>query len=53
MSLTELTYCQDYKTGSVKWNNLLTQILDCDTSWEVSEEGTIGVQNESPQDVPL
>lgn len=30
-----------------------TQLLECDTSQEVSEEETVGIQNKSPQDVFL
>lgn len=33
--------------------SLSTQLLECDTSQEVSEEGTVGVRNKSPQDVSL
>ena len=43
ISLTELTYCQDSQTGPMRWSNLPTQPLNCDSS-QGSFKGETGVQ---------
>ena len=51
--VAELNFPQDWDPFNEIQNNLPTQLLECGTSRAVSEEGTMGVRNESPQDVPL
>lgn len=51
-SSTELTYCQDCRDLFNKTEQLLPQLLMCETYSEVSEEGTEGAQNRPRQDVP-
>ena len=40
--MIELTCSQDKEAGSMRWSNLSTQLLECETSQEVSKVGLTG-----------
>lgn len=51
--LTELTYSQVWGWCNEIWNNLSTQLLECETPQEVSKAGLERVQNRCAQAAPL